>query len=149
MGKKEKLQHEMLEKIRNGGAWFTTRKDRFIKIGYSKPDNCYFARECFFIDGRLEGGAYTFGTDWFDINFHGKYIDIYVDPETFRRWKVWYEPGKGVRYEAEPKDKEQAERIYTFCRQADAEALSGALTGELDAYKIDSANFSNIIELSD
>ena len=80
MSKKEALKSEMIERIRSGGAWFTTRKDKYVKIGFSEADNCYFARECFFKDDALEGGAYSFGTDWFDISFHGKYIDIYVDP---------------------------------------------------------------------
>ena len=39
--KKEILKSEMLEKIRTGAAWFTTRPDFFIKIGYDETDNCY------------------------------------------------------------------------------------------------------------
>ena len=143
--KKEILKSEMLEKIRTGAAWFTTRPDFFIMIGYDETDKCYCARECEFRDGRLEGGAYTFGTDWFDISFHGRYIDIYVDPETFRRWPVFYDAERGTRYEDADQCAGQAERVLKFCRQADREALAGGL----DAYKIDGANFAHIIELSD
>ena len=44
-GEAEKLKIEMLEKIRSGGAWFSTRSDKFIKIAYSNADDCYYARE--------------------------------------------------------------------------------------------------------
>ena len=83
------LQAEMLEKIKSGGAWFTTRIDHFVKIRYDEFEDCYYARECFFNEGKLEGGAYTFGTDWFDISFHGRgYIDIYADPDSFQSWET-------------------------------------------------------------
>ena len=140
MSKGNALKSEMLAAIRKSGAWFTTRNDTFIKIGYSPEDNCYFARECIFRDGTMTGGAYTFGTDWFDISFHGKYIDIYVDPETFRRWDIVYDPENGTCGAGE--SGRQA-RMLGFCRQADQEALAGGL----DAYQIHSANFSKIIEL--
>ena len=141
---KELLQHEMLESIRNGGAWFTTWKDKFIKIEYSKADDCYFARECFKVEGGLEGGAYTFGTDWFDINFHGRNIDIYVDPASFRRWPVSYDAVRGTFYDSE-ECIGMAERVLRFCKLADREALAGGL----DPYKISGANFSGIIQLED
>ena len=141
--RKEALKSEMIEKIRSGGAWFTTRKDKYVKIGLSGADNCYFARECFFKDGGLEGGAYSFGTDWFDISFHGKYIDIYVDPDTFRSWPVSYDPEYGTRYKDGEECAGQAERMLKFCKRADMEALSG-LT---DAYKIDGTNFDHIISV--
>ena len=144
MNKKAALQREMLERIRSGGAWFTTRKDKYLKITYSETDNCYFARECFMKKGTLEGGAYSFGTDWFDINFHGKYIDIYVDPETFRKWAVSYDPARGTLYEDADECVGMAKRMLDFCKEADAEALAGSLI----AYKIDSANFDNVMELS-
>lgn len=142
---KEMLQHEMLEKIRNGGAWFMTRAGKYIKIGFSDIDECYFARECFLNDGDLEGGAYSFGTDWFDINFHGRYIDIYVDPETFKRWPVTYDPETGTRFDGSEECVGQEKRILEFCRQADEEALCG-IKG---AYRIDSANFDKVMELSE
>ena len=141
--KKEALKSEMIEKIRSEGAWFTTRKDKYVKIGFSGTDNCYFARECFFKDGTLEGGAYSFGTDWFDISFHGKYIDIYADPDTFRQWPVSYIPGSGTRYKDGEECAGQAERILKFCKRADREALLGIT----DAYEISGTNFDHIISV--
>lgn len=141
--KKEAVKSEMIEKIRSGGAWFTTRKDKYVKIGFSEPDNCYFARECFLKDGTLEGGAYSFGTDWFDISFHGKYIDIYVDPDTFRQWPVSYAPEKGTCYKDGEECAGQAERILKFCRRADMETLHGIT----DVYEISGTNFDHIISV--
>lgn len=138
--RKEELKRVMLENIREGGAWFVTRKDKFTKIGYSEGDDCYFARECFLEDGTLEGGAYSFGTDWFDISFHGRYIDIYVDPETFREWPISWSAEGGTRYKSADACVGQAERLLKFCRQADAEALEGITF----AYQIDGTNFEHI-----
>ena len=142
-GEAEKLKIEMLEKIRSGGAWFSTRSDKFIKIAYSNADDCYYARECFLKDGTLEGGAYTFGTDWFDIYFHKRNIDIYADADSFQTWDVWYDPEKGTCFKAPDDKKEQAKRVFEFCKQADGEALAGGLK----PYKIDSTNFDKILEL--
>ena len=140
----ESLKPEMLDKIMSGGAWFSTGKNKYLKIGYSETDDCLIARECTVTDeGSLEGGAYTFGTDWFDICFHGRYIDIYVDPKTFRRWDVWYDPEKGTCFKAPDDRKEQAKRVFEFCKQADGEAFAGGLK----PYKIDSTNFDKILEL--
>ena len=141
--KKEAVKSEMIEKIRSGGAWFTTRKDKYVKIGFSEPDNCYFARECFFRDGSLEGGAYSFGTDWFDIRFHGKYIDIYADPDTFRQWPVSFISGKGTCYKDGEECAGQSERMLKFCKRADREALLG-VTG---AYERSGTNFDHIISV--
>ena len=141
--KKESHKSVMIEEIRKSGAWFTTRKDKYVKMGFSEEDNCYFARECFFKDGALEGGAYSFGTDWFDISFHGKYIDIYVDPDTFRQWPVSYSPEKGTTYKDGEECAGQAERVMKFCKQADREALLGIT----DAYEIDNTNFDHIISV--
>ena len=138
--KRDALKSEMIANIRSAGAWFTTRKDKFVKIGFSETDNCYFARECFLKDGGLEGGAYSFGTDWFDISFHGKYIDIYVDPDTFKEWPVVWSAESGTRYESKDECVGRAKRAVDFCRQADAEALAGVS----DAYHIDGTNFSVI-----
>ena len=143
IGKKDALKSAMIEKIRGEGAWFTTRKDKFVKIGFSGTDNCYFARECFFKDGALEGGAYSFGTDWFDISFHGKYIEIFADPDTFKSWPVSYSSEKGTCYKGGEECAGQAERVLKFCRRADMEAL----TGIRDAYKIDGTNFDHIISV--
>ena len=133
----------MIEAIRSEGAWFTTRKDKFVKIGFSVTDGCYFARECFIKDGSLGGGAYSFGTDWFDISFHGKYIDIYVDPDTFRQWPVVWTAESGTVYKKAAENSGTAERILRFCRQADAEAL----TGISDAFQINGTNFEHIISV--
>ena len=143
IGKKEALKSAMIEKIRGEGAWFTTRKDKYVKIGFSEADNCYFARECFFKDDALEGGAYSFGTDWFDISFHGKYIDIYVDPDTFRQWPVSYSAGRGTVYDKSEEPSGQAERMLKFYKRADKEALLGIT----DAYEIDGTNFDHIISV--
>ena len=143
ISKKEALKSEMIEKIRSEGAWFTTRKDKYVKIGFSGTDNCYFARECFLKDGSLEGGAYSFGTDWFDISFHGKYIDIYVDPDTFRQWPVSFDPENGTSYEKAEEPSGQAERMLKFCKRADHEALLGIK----DAYEISGTNFDHIISV--
>ena len=137
------LQAEMLNAIRDGGAWFSTRKDHYVKIGYNRTDNCYYARECNLKDGSLEGGAYSFGTDWFDISFHGIYIDIYADADTFRKWNVWYDAEKGTCFKEPAEVMEQAKRVVEFCREADAEALAG-ITGE---YQISGTNFDKIIQL--
>lgn len=141
--KKEALKSKMIEDIRSGGAWFTTRKDKYVKIGFSGADNCYFARECFKKDGTLEGGAFSFGTDWFDISFHGKYIDIYVDPDTFEQWQIVYSAGNGTCFEKTDEKSERAERMLKFCKQADMEAL----TGIPEAYEIDGTNFDHIISV--
>ena len=143
ISKKEAVKGEMIEKIRSEGAWFTTRKDKYVKIGFSEADNCYFARECFFKDGILEGGAYSFGTDWFDISFHGKYIDIYVDPDTFRQWPVGYSTERGTFCDKSDDSAGQAERILKFCKRADREALLG-IKG---AYEINGTNFDHIISV--
>ena len=143
MSRKEAVKSEMIEKIRSEGAWFTTRKDKYVKIGYSAADNCYFARECFFKESALEGGAYSFSTDWFDISFHGKYIDIYADPDTFKSWPVSWTAENGTRYKDGQECAGQAERVLKFCKRADFEALHGIP----DAYKIDGTNFDHIISV--
>jgi hypothetical protein len=138
------LKREMLDKIKNGGAWFCTRENNYVKIAYSETDNCLYARECFIKEDGLEGGAYTFGMDWFDISFHGKYIDIYADADSFKSWNVWYDSEKGTCYKAEDRVREMAKRVMQFCKQADQEALSG----DIAPYKIDGTNFDKIIEMS-
>ena len=139
MFNKEKLQKEMLDKIRAGGAWFCTGTDRYTKIGYSRENNCYFARECFLKDGGLEGGAYSFGTDWFDISIRGRHTDIYADADTFKSWDIEADPESG-----DNKDDAVASRgLIEFCRDADAEALAGID----DAYRISSTNFDAILAI--
>lgn len=138
--RKEAQKSAMINSIRSEGAWFITRKDKYVKIGFSEADDCYFARECFLKDGVLEGGAYSFGTDWFDISFHGKYIDIYVDPDTFKEWPVLWSTEKGTRYESKDECAGRAKRVLDFCTQADAEALAGIR----DAYQINGTNFNVI-----
>ena len=144
MSKKEKMKSEMMDAIRSGGAWFSTGTGEYTKIAYSEADNCYFARECFLKDGGLEGGAYSFGTDWFDISFHGKYIDIYVDPETFRRWAIRWDAERGTCYEEADGRAGMAERVLRFCKQADREALDGIRS----SFRISGTSFDKVIELS-
>ena len=141
--KKEAIKSEMIERIRSGGAWFTTRKDKYVKIGFSGSDGQYFARECFLKEGMLEGGAYSYGTDWFDISFHGRYIDIYADPDTFKEWPVTWTSDHGTGYKGGEECTGQAERVLKFCRRADAEALAGIR----DAYQINGTNFDHIISV--
>lgn len=140
MFNKEKQRKEMLDRIRAGGAWFVTGTDRYTKIGYSKEDNCYFARECFLENGGLKGGAYTFGTDWFDISFHGRYIDIYADAETFKNWDIEADASKDGDVEG---TNDLAMRLLDFCREADEEALNT----DIEAYRINSTNFDTILEI--
>lgn len=143
MGEKDKLRKEMLDRILNEGAWFKVGQDRFVKIGYSKEDNCYFARECFRKNGGLQGGAYSFGTDWFDISFHGKYIDIYADAETFKDWNISHDSARtGADGEAVSTE-DTAQRILDFCREADAEVMEK----DPAAYSISGTNFDKILEI--
>lgn len=144
MGDKDVLRKEMLDKIRSSGAWFCTGTDRFVKIIFSKEDNCYFARECFRKDdGSLEGGAYSFGTDWFDISFHGKHVDIYADADSFRDWDISHDEGKSGGDDG-PDDKEDtAERLLEFCKEADAEVRAG----DPPAYRISGTNFEKILAI--
>ena len=136
------LQAEMMENILGGGAWFATGREKYIKIGYSKTDGCYFARECELKNGTMECKAYSFGTDWFDISFHGKYIDIYSDPDTFKTWEVWYDEDKGTQSKSNYKSIEIAKRIVDFCEEADLEAL----TGIENPYVISGTNFDFLAE---
>lgn len=141
----EMLKREMLEKIKEFGAWFSTRKDNYLKIGYSETDNSYFARECILKDGGLEGGAYSFGTDWFDISFHGKYVELFADPDTFKRWDIIYDREKGTCYKDADGGVGMGKRVLDFCKGADEEALKGGL----NPYRIDRAAFAETIELSE
>lgn len=136
---KEKLREEMLDRIRAGGAWFCTGTDRYTKIGYSKEENCYYARECFLKNGQLDGGAYTFGTDWFDISMRGRHTDIYADADTFKSWDI--EPD--LSHSGAAKTGGAARGLIDFCRTADDEAMKGGL----DAYRISSTNFAAILEI--
>lgn len=141
----EMLKRDMLDKIKELGAWFCTRPDNYLKIGYSETDDCYFARECVLKDGGLVGGAYSFGTDWFDISFHGKYIEMFADPETFKRWDIYYDKDKGTCFRDSDGAAGMAGRMLEFCREADEDALRGGL----NPYHIDRAAFAETIELSE
>lgn len=132
-----KLQAEIMEKILHGGAWFTTRRERFVKIEYSEIDGCYFARECNLKDDSLEAFAYSFGTDWFDISIRGPHIDIYSDPDTFKTWEIWYERGTGTMFNSAYKATEIGKRMIEFCREADREVLSEIN----EPYEISGTNF--------
>ena len=125
MGKdNDRLKAEMIEAIRSGGAWFSTRDNNYLKIADSGEGGGLCARECIVKDGAVTGRAYTFGTDWFDISFHGSLVDIYVDPDTLKAWDEDELNGSG--------------KLAAFCRQADSEALSG----DIHPYHIDGAPFA-------
>ena len=139
----------MIDEIFSGGAWFTTRENCFIKIGGSGNDGLMYARVCIIeakpdaaaVDTVLRGGAYTFGTDWFDISFHGRLIDIYVDPDTLKTWDIRYDEEHGT-YMSPGNGLIKDGSLVEFCRQADQEVLSGAVNGGIKAYQIDGAGFA-------
>ena len=153
MNKKERneaLKRDMLETIKNGGCWFCTRRNHFVKIARDEVEGLLFARECHFkeegkekgVEEVMEGGAYTFGMDWFDISIRGKSIDIYADAESFQSWDVWYDKEQGTCHKTREDGKEPSQRLVKFCAQADKEALQGIPR----YYTIDSTNFSKIEE---
>ena len=124
MGKdNDRLKAEMINAINSGGAWFSTRANNYLKIAPGDGGKLY-ARECIVSNGEVSGKAYTFGTDWFDISFHGRLVDIYVDPDTLKVWENEELAGTG--------------NLAAFCRQADSEALSG----NIYPYHIDGAPFA-------
>lgn len=125
MGKdNDSLKAEMISAIRSGGAWFSTRENNYLKIADSGEGGRLCARECIVNDGAVSGRAYTFGNDWFDISFHGRLVDIYVDPDTLKVWDEEELNGSG--------------KLAAFCRQADSEALAG----NMHPYHIDGAPFA-------
>jgi hypothetical protein len=159
---KDALKQEMLDRIWHGGAWFTTRPHYYLKIAYSEADGCLFARECVVKTGAaeapaptVEGGAYTFGTDWFDISFHGRSIDIYCDPDTFKSWNIEFVPGRGTVIAITEGDNEapaptasaKTQRLLKFCAEADRDALADA-PAVLTAYHISGAPFAKTIALA-
>lgn len=132
----DNLKSEMITRINEGGAWFSTRENNYLKIGRSGEGLC--ARACVIRDGELTGSAYTFGTDWFDISFHGRLTDIYVDPDTLRKWDFRYDPERGTVYDS-AEGTTPPLQLTEFCRQADQEALQGVK----DAFHIDGAGFAS------
>lgn len=132
------LKSEMTKKIYNGGAWFSTREGNYLKIGYSESDNRLYARECVFRDGAMTGAAYTFGTDWFDISMRGRRTDIYVDPDTLKKWEIRYDPEHGTKFRSSEGAPAPSMQLMGFCKQADHEAIEG-IAG---AYHINSAGFA-------
>lgn len=149
MSRDDLLKAEMIDAIHLGGAWFTTRDNCFIKIGSSGNEDLMYARVCIIeaesksaaADNALRGGAYTFGTDWFDISFHGRLIDIYVDPDTLKTWDIRYDEEHGT-YMSPGNGLIKDGSLVEFCRQADQEVLSGAVNGGIKAYQIDGAGFA-------
>lgn len=139
------LKSEMTKKIYNGGAWFSTREGNYLKIGYSESDNRLYARECVFRDGTMTGAAYTFGTDWFDISMRGRRTDIYVDPDTLKKWEIRYEPEHGTKFRSAEGEPRPPMQLMNYCKQADQEVLAGGL----NAYHIDSAGFAEEMEPSE
>ena len=150
MNKKERneaLKREMLEAINGGGCWFCIRKDNYVKIGLDEVEGLLFARECIFkesSDGTriLEGGAYSFGLDWFDLRVGGRSIDIYADAESFQGWDIWYDRNEGTCHKTREDGREPGKRLIKFCTLADQEALAGINK----YYTISSTNFSSIIK---
>lgn len=143
---KDLLKADMIENINKGGAWFMTREGNYLRIGRSDTDAGMFAAAFAVKDGGIEAGAYTFGSDWFDISFHGSLIDIYVDPDTLKRWDVVYaEDGDSqapsMNLKCEDGSLENMSRIALFAKQADAE-LRASLPDRLPAYRIDGAGFA-------
>lgn len=139
------LKSEMTKQIYGSGAWFSTREDNYLKIGYSESDNRLYARECVFRDGVLTGNAYSFGTDWFDISMRGRRTDIYVDPDTLRKWEIRYDPENGTKFRSSEGASNPPVQLMNFCREADREALEG-IAG---AYHINSAGFAEEMQPSE
>jgi hypothetical protein len=143
---KDLLKADMIENINKGGAWFTTREGSYLKIGRNDTDAGMFAAAFAVNNGEIEAGAYTFGSDWFDISFHGSLIDIYVDPDTLKHWDVVYEDESGsgsrsMNLKSDDGSLENMSRIALFAKQADAE-LRASLPDRLPAYRIDGAGFA-------
>lgn len=150
------LKAEMIDSINSGGAWFTTRENNYLKIGCTDNDDRLCARVCILKGGSLQDGssdpagasgtqepvltgkAYTFGRDWFDISFHGRLTDIYVDPDTLESWDIRFDPDKGT-YQDPGSERSASGALMTFCSLADSEALAGVE----GAYKIDGAGFAD------
>ena len=136
----EALKRDMLDAIQNGGCWFSTRRNHYVKITRDEVEGLLFARECHFEDEEMEGGAYTFGMDWFDISIRGKSIDIYADAESFQSWDIWYDKEQGTCYKTREDGREPSKRLIKFCTGADLEARHGIPR----YYTIDSTNFAKI-----
>lgn len=147
----DSLKKKMIDEIFSGGAWFTTRENCFIRIGGSGNDGLMYARVCIIeakpdaaADTVLRGGAYTFGTDWFDIRFHGRLVDIYVDPETLEAWDVRYDEKHGTYLNSE-NGRVKDGALVEFCSQADQEVLAAVLNGGsegISAFPIDGTGFA-------
>ena len=166
----------MIAGINSGGVWFRTRENNYLKIGRSDTDDCLYAMACAVkpadagtsgagagasgcgdsssTRGNAHGytlvaGAYTFGTDWFDISFHGRLIDIYVDPDTLQHWDVIYSEPVLQLKDADGRI-ENASRLALFCRQADREIREAMESGAvLKAFQIDGAGFARELEPSE
>ena len=139
----EALKRDMLDAIKNGGCWFCIRRNNFVKIIHDEVEGLLFARECQFKDDIMEGGAYTFGMNWFDISIRGKSIDIYADAESFQSWDIWYDKDQGTCHKTREDGKEPSKRLVKFCIQTDQEALQGISK----YFTIDSTNFDKIQNL--
>lgn len=136
----EALKRDMLEAITSGGCWFCTRKNKYVKIGYDEVDGVIFARECHLKDDGMEGGAYTFAMDWFDLSVRPRSIDIYADAESFESWDIWYDSQNGTCNKTREDGRDPSLRLINFCARADQEALAGLPR----YYTINSTNFDKI-----
>ena len=154
------IKADMIERINSGGAWFRTRENNYLKIARSDTDASMYALACAVKragDGGASGsegavncdaGAYSFGTDWFDISFHGKLIDIYVDPDTLQRWDIVF--GEELQLRSEDGRLENASKLALFCKQADSEIREAMESGTaLKAFQIDGAGFAQELEPSE
>lgn len=145
MSKEQDLQKaDMINRIHNGGAWFCTRKGNYLKIS-SVSEGLLYARECIVRDGTITGGAYTFSTDWFDISFHGRWIDIYIDPDTLSSWDVVRSEEGSLRFMPVTGSSYQPADLEHFCAEADREVLAGPPA----AFHLDGASFTQYLAPSE
>ena len=138
------LKAEMIGRINKGGAWFTTRKGNYLKITGSDAGSGMSAAAFAIADDKtVSAAAYTFGTDWFDISFHGGLIDIYVDPDTLKRREIVIEGPDSLKLISEDGAGDSTSRLAAFCRQAYMELMaSSPASGLSGAYHIDGAGFA-------
>ena len=132
------LKAEMINAINEGGAWFTTRENCYIKIGKSEAGELLYARVCILKDGALTGGAYSFGTDWFDISFHGRLIDIFADPDSLKYYDMRHDDEQGTYLNTDDGPVHEGSSLIEFCRKADEEVLAGNVRG----FMIDGTGFA-------
>ena len=170
----DRIKADMIAGINSGGAWFRTRENNYLKIGRSDTDDCLYAMACAVgPENVINAGAYSFGTDWFDISFHGSLIDIYVDPDTLQRRDIIYTDSEVSAAEDSAENAERhsadlhrhepvlqlrdadgrlenASRLAQFCKHADKEIREMIDNGtDLRAFRIDGAGFAHELDPSE